>query len=838
MSYFSKLLSHEGKLLINHLENVGKLSKKFIEILPIENKGLLSEVAYLIGISHDFAKATTYFQEKLKPGKETEKADHSVLSSLFSFWIILKFLEKRKILENYKYLPLFGCMAVAKHHGDIENFEYIIENIENDEKLIEQANNIKHNTIKEVSEIYKQLLQPLNIQLNIKEFLDNIEEIINNVKEYGDNFNPDLEKYFEFLLLYSSLIDADKLDASCETQEEFEDTESLIFQRVENLNPNLVDEYKKYFLKSEKEIDKLRNEAYKEVIEKISKINLEKHRLFSLELPTGMGKTLIAFSFALKLRDRIQKTKGYTPRIIYSLPFLSIIDQNSEVIKDVLVGINIPYEKYVKLSKEERNKQRENIQSNLFLKHHHLSDIRYTTDSFSGEAEEFEKDKALLLIEGWYSEIVVTTFAQLFESLITNKNRSIRKVHNIPGSIIILDEFQSVPYEYWEVTRKILKFLSEKWKCYIILMTATMPKILEQSEMFCLINNPEKYFTNENLNRYTISVNMKKLSLEEFCERIFSQHLNSERDILIVVNTIKCSQQLYEMFKIKFKEKGILPKAVTQEGIAEYEDFYLINLNSNIVPLHRLARIKKIKEDKLKRKIIISTQLVEAGVDIDVDVVFRDFSPIDSIVQSAGRCNRNNEKKKGNVFVIRLVDENGNVFSKRIYGKIAENVTEEILKNVNVLEEKDIREYVEKHFDITKHRRDIRKWLDEVCNMCFTEISDFSLIKTEFGKEDVCICFDDALKIIDEIKKKKEEIKTVEYKNKFKILAEIKELRKKLENFIISPWLTTVEHIFPFLPDENLWKIRVIPNPEEADKWYDLEKGFILLKGNSNNRFL
>ncbi len=837
MSYSFEIYSHENKLLKDHLKNVGELSKRFIENLPIEDKNLLSNIAYLMGISHDFAKATTYFQKKLKSGEDTEKADHSALSSLFSFWIIKKVLEKEKLLKNNQHLPVFGCMAVAKHHGNLENFNFNIENLENNYHIfLEQINNIENNTINKLSDIYKYLLEPLNIEVNMGEFLKNIDKIINEIKNYADNLDLDLEKYFEFLLLYSSLIDADRIDASCKNDEEFEWMKSHIFQRIENLDSDMVDDYKKYFLKDKKEINNLRESAYKEVIKKLNKINLDKHKLFSLELPTGMGKTLTAFSFALKLRKKIQRHRGYTPRIIYSLPFLSIIDQNSEIIKEILVKTNISYKNYLNLSEEDKNKYKEKIPSNIFIKHHHLSDIKYITNDSSEGLKEFEKDKALLLIDGWYSEMIVTTFVQLFESLITNKNRSVKKIHNMVGSIIILDEFQSLPYEYWELTKQILQFLSNKWNCYIIMMTATMPKIFDESEVFSLIESPEKYFENENLNRYTLSIDMKKITLEEFFERIFSKCVHSKENILIVVNTIKCSQQLYKMTKEKLKKLNITPKKITAEGIAEYDNFYLVILNSNVIPYHRLQRIEKIRNSK-KRKIIISTQLIEAGVDIDVDIVFRDFSPIDSIVQSAGRCNRNNENEKGNVFIIRLVDKNGKTFSKRIYGHITEDITEELLENVNVLEEKDLRKYVEKHFDKNKHRSDIKKFLNEVSHLKFSEISEFSLIKEEFGKEDVCICFNPALETINEIKKKKREVRNVSYREKFKILAEIRDLRKKLENFIISPRIKNMDDIFPYQPDDELWKMRIV-YPNEAKNIYDFEMGFILSHEDFENRIL
>src|SRR5450830_506841 len=134
------------------------------------------------------------------------------------------------------------------------------------------------------------------------------------------------------------------------------------------------------------------------------------NNIYSLNVPTGTGKTLTALSFSLKLRDKIKTELNFMTKIIYSLPFLSIIDQNFKVFEDVF-----------------KNVQGYTPTTDILLKHHHLSDIFYETN---GNVE-YDTSESLLLIEGWNSEIIVTTFIQFFHSLISNKNRSLRKFHNI-----------------------------------------------------------------------------------------------------------------------------------------------------------------------------------------------------------------------------------------------------------------------------------------------------------------------------------------------------------------------------------------------------------------------
>ena len=828
MSFYFRLYSHENKLLFDHLKNVSNLSKKFFENikLNIDNKKILAEVSYLIGITHDFAKATTFFQKKLFDKEyKKEKSDHSYLSSIFSYWLIKKYLEKKQLKEFEEYIPYFAWLIIVKHHGNLEDWEIIFDKLKKSDYILEQIKDIFKNSLEEIQKIYDILLKTLKFKIDVKEFLGNYEEILNSLEDglvelyeflepYRDFQN--LEKYFEFLLLYSCLIDADKLEASCDTNREFDEFVRKFILSRKDIAADIVEKYKYKNLKVLRPIDEIRERAYEEVVGNIEDIDLINKKIFSIELPTGAGKTLTALSFALKLRKKIEEKTKIKPRIIYSLPFLSIIDQNSEVLNKVLGDPN----------------------SSVFLKHHHLAEIRYEYENKkNNELKEFEKDKALLLINGWYSEIIITTFVQLFESIISNRNNALRKVHNIPNSIIILDEFQSIPIEYWGLTREILKFLSEKWNCYIILMTATIPMILEEKDVFSLIKDPKKYFTEKNFNRVNLIINKEVEELEEFENEIYNKILNSSESILVVLNTIKSSQILYKSLKKKLSKRLGHPK-ILYNGVIEFENFYLINLNANTIPYHRLERIKLIRNSN-KRKIIISTQLIEAGVDIDIDIVYRDLAPIDSIIQTAGRCNRNSSRKKGKVYIVILKNKKNLLYSKMIYGLTLIDAAWNLLKETKEIEEKEVRKIIKKYFEIVRERKytEGKELRQQIANLQFNKIEKFSLIKEEYGKKDFCICFNNALELTNKIKQLKEEMKNIEYKKKFEILAEIKNLRRLLEKFIISPLIIGKENLIPYRFDENLF-LYIVRNPKET-KIYDLEIGFnIDLQNKTENRIL
>ncbi len=232
-------------------------------------------------------------------------------------------------------------------------------------------------------------------------------------------------------------------------------------------NYEILDSIRKdKFGKPTKAIDKIRTDIYTKVIKSIEE-NYDKSKIFSITAPTGTGKTITGFFAALKLKELL----GDNRRIIYSLPFTSIIEQNYDVLFDIFRGIEDFEQNY----------------SSYIIKHHNLSTVEY-----ENEYRDYTKTEAELLIENWSSGVVVTTFVQLLETLVGARNRMLKKFNAIKGSIIILDEIQAIDIKYFDLVDYILRKACEYLDIRIIIMTATKPLIL--TDAVELLEDNEKYF--------------------------------------------------------------------------------------------------------------------------------------------------------------------------------------------------------------------------------------------------------------------------------------------------------------------------------------------------------
>jgi len=776
------LKSHPNRLLKDHLFNVGKccketLSSKKLNIEKYTKFNILQDIAYLIGVSHDFGKATSYFQGYINEADETKRAKlknkpethHGFVSSIFAYYVIKEYLSTKNLLDKkyYEYLPAIGFLVVKRHHGNLHNVdnEIIIDFDEEDEIL---GNQIRSIDFENLNEIYGFLLSRIDLDLDcniIKNKILHSKSVdIYGKQKFQREYIKDLSRkekrrirhideehtlffYFITLLLYSILLDADKTDAANLENIKRIDIDGDIIYKYKELKFNNEDKNKK--------INHMRNEIYGEVLSNVECIDLEGYKIFSLNVPTGTGKTLTALSFALKLRKRIENEMKYKPRIIYALPFLSIIDQNFAVFEDVFETIN-----------------KEKPTSDMLLKHHHLSDIIYTRKENEFESIDKDMGKDLLLIEGWNSEIIVTTFIQFFHSLISNRNKVIRKVHNITNSIIILDEVQAIPHKYWLLLNNIMKFFAEQFNTYFIFITATQPLIFDESknEISPLVENKIKYF--KSLNRVKLIANLESICLEDFKKMLMNDITqNANKDFLVVLNTIKSSKEIYDF--------------VTELNIKNVKIYYL---STNIIPKERLIRIKKIKKKNAIRNIIISTQLIEAGVDIDTDIVYRDFAPLDSINQVSGRCNRNFGNTQGIVklFILRE-DKNGKAYyPHNIYGNFIISKTKELFKenDKKEIKESEFLELNESYFkkvDIGKSDDESNSILEKVEQLKFNDLSEFKLIEKDYPGVDVFVEVDDnAKRIWQKYKNIREE------KNLFERKKEFLNIKKDFYDYVIS----------------------------------------------------
>lgn len=790
MSYSFKLKSHPQKPLEVHLTNVANFCRDTVLEKHILNRHLYSEIAFLIGLSHDFAKSTTYFQNYLNDHVKTEKAHHGLLSSIFCYYCVRKYL-KSNDLDDFESIAPISWIVVLRHHGNLKNIKGVegeSEKLKDLSVVEKQLADIEQNSLQELTKIYDKW------DIDVSNFFKDFESTVKNIKKDLRKLSrgKDIDHYFLTIFFYSVLLDADKMDASC----------TMIPKRVE-ISDGIVDEFKKWkFGESKTRMDKVRENSYKEVMSSLNHLDLEKDRILSLNLPTGCGKTITAFSFSLKLRKRIEEKYGFLPRVIYSLPFLSIIDQNAEVISEILHHF---------LNSE--TSESKELFSNMFLKHHHLSDMSYKTE----EELDINANQSQLLTEGWYSEVIITTFIQFFYSLITNKNRAARKFHNMVNSIIILDEIQSIPHHYWELLNKTLKYLCKEFNCWVILMTATEPLIFkENEEIKSLVPNKEKYFAEFNRLNYTFD--LETHDFEDFKDLIWDKIVsNPKKDIMVILNTINASQELYDYIKSEINEDIY----INSEGIALSQNIQLMNLSTLIIPDHRLKRIKRIKKNSDKQNIIITTQLVEAGVDISVDIIYRDMAPLDSIVQAAGRCNRNNEREKGSVVVVNLRDSNGKPFYSYIYNSVLINATLDVIKGNQLTSEKEFNfSSVPKYYNYILKRGSQDKSSDLIAYLRKLNFSDikheFKLISTGYEKIDVFVEVDENAR---EIWEEYQEINTIE--NRFERKDAFSVIKADFYNYVIS---VDPKKLGTTVMDSE-WLGYVSVN--DLSRKYDLETGFI-----------
>jgi len=765
-SFSYKSESRPSQLLIDHLVNTANLCSKIKELrLSIGAEGeieILGEIACLIGFTHDLGKATGYFQEYLREDDVTRKASlknknethHSLLSSLFTYRTVSDYVIRKDLFNHklFRYLPILSFLIVKRHHGNpIDMKDEILSLMNQDSAVIKrQLESIDPDEFEHI------LKKCPYVKVDFTQFRAGAEELVNKtiLKDEKRNWRnyckkSNLDTYVLFQLLYSALLAADKSDA--------------IGIKWTNARPalpgNLIDQYR--VLKfgksnSKNRIDPIRNEIYDEVSSYLNPLDTD-DKIFSINVPTGTGKTLTGLSFALKLREKILNKEDFTPKIIYCLPFLSIIEQNFSVFEDIFKTVT---------GKKPDNR--------VLVKHHHLAEITYR---FS-EDEESPIDEGQFLIEGWESEIVVTTFMQLFHTMISNRNRMIRKFNAMVNAIVILDEVQTVPYKYWHLIRKLFLRLANIFNTRFVLMTATQPLIFEKNEIVELIpiNKQKKYI--ENLNRITvINQSHDNLDLDTFkiiVKEDIAKH--PDDDFLIVLNTINCSIDVF----------NVLKSHVNDSNLSNVELYYL---STNIIPKHRLQRIEGIKKST-NRKIIVSTQLIEAGVDIDVDRVYRDFAPLDSLNQVAGRCNRNFlEGKKGTVNLYSL--GNGKAFYQYIYGKgdISISKTRDVLYGKKELTEKHFLELGLDYFKSLKSDQSIEKAehiLDQLSKLNFESVCEdqqnrFRLIDAAYPTRDLFIEIDNNASVVWE----KYSIARRE-KDPFKKKTEIKRIKKDFYNYVIS----------------------------------------------------
>ncbi|WP_158500542.1 CRISPR-associated helicase Cas3' [Spirosoma radiotolerans] len=670
--------------------------------------GLLADVGYLAGVCHDIAKGTRYFQHYLlTPNHERiGPKEHALLSSLLAKQVVTQYLLPFELTSiDRQLLPYLVFTAVKRHHGNLNDFreelsleskvEILCEQIEvfDDEPLIQEILD-KLMTVVSFKFDWQSFKQYVRKKEFVDEYLGVGHRLLRTNGLYAKS-DPDTKNryYYWHQLFYGTLLLSDKSDVILK---------GITGQGAERPSLSALESYRKRrgFDSPRTALDGLKNQAYHETLANLDRIFSVNQHLYSITLPTGLGKTLTSLAVGLAMQQKLSLLAG---RLVITIPFTSIIDQNFSVFQEVF----------------------SNPTSDILLKHHHLAEPAYKVkdDTVEDDTEEektkktLDQDKSQFLIETWQSGIVVTTFVQLLESLFSNDKTKLLKLPNLANSVIILDEIQQIKYELWPLIRQAFMTLGERYNCYFILMSATQPLIFTPGEEIQeLVPNYKDYFRSPHFNRTKlINRARQEVSFAEFKQDVIDYCIdNPAKNMLVILNT---KQSTLDCFKAV---SGTLDEEAT-------DVYYLTTL---ITPFERKRIIDRIKTYKgPKQQVIISTQLIEAGVDVSVHTVFRVRCPLDSIIQAAGRANRYNEKEfASEVFLYNITELKA--ISGKVYGGDLLVKTDNVLKGVDETDEHGYLELIEAYFKEIKKQADVlvSPYLTALQALDFAKVGAFEFV--------------------------------------------------------------------------------------------------------------
>lgn len=704
MANIDSLKSHPDKYLLDHVKSVRENVRKITEGLRV------SQFAELAAIFHDLGKINPHFQKKLHSKPTTGYSNHAYLSAYAFFCAFAcireNFQELKKKLQKEKLTTnelVAVAVIIAKHHGHLPDFCPNQSNLEKESYILSRE---------EIDNLFSFLKKELDV-LPIKEYTEQFKEwgIVREFEEVmkKDNASRFLNKlsfdskytkgYLDFFLevqfAFSALILADKCDTAHST---ILDDNKKAIRKFCKIYPAALTKYISRF-KADSELNILRERIRKESVERILEFLKTGKRVFELTASTGAGKTIIL----LLLACEIIKAKGDF-RILYALPYLSI---NEQVEAEVLeICKDFSHEKFVQRIDSKSNNQNFNRVQELL--------------EADPSPENFKELSYLMFQEQIFAyPFVITTFVRFFETLLSNRNDTLLKLPNFSNTIFLIDEIQSLPPRLYTFFVAYLTKFCEKFNCYAILSTATqpnfeLPKNKDVTEIFDNYEKPvrllehKKYFESDIFNRYQILYKKDPINIKELSELVLSEN----DSVLIILNTIDDSKELFDILSSRFQP----------------DELYL--LNTHFTPNDRKKKIRIIKE-RLKQKkktILVSTQLIEAGVDLDFPIVYRDFASISSIIQSAGRCNRNGKLLGfGKVVLFNLV-KGGKSRANLIYGRGRDKdilmFTKEALGFQEVFQERELHKIQEIFFDKIANQLQFGKHSQKKSNLIDLDLSD------------------------------------------------------------------------------------------------------------------
>ena len=531
--YLAHIADNRTQTVKEHLSETAALSAKFARSFDAEPQGRL------IGLAHDIGKCSAEFQERLRGGRIVDHASAGAL-------------------ECAKQDAEWAACCVSGHHGGLPD----VGNLANDGA--------------DTPTLYGRLRKALGGGIPTYEIPLSLPH---TEAPYGYGANA-LTDSFLIRMLYSCLVDADYLDT-----ERFM-SNGLVKRDTGEALPALLEKLERYIAPWWKPTNAL-NERRCEILKACMDGGEQEKGLFTLTVPTGGGKTVASMAFALR-----HAVTHDMDRVIYVIPYTSIIEQTADVFRSIFGEENV-------------------------VEHHSNAACEV------GEHGDSAQYRLIRATENWDAPIIVTTAVQFFESLYANRPSKCRKLHSIANSVVIFDEAQMLPTEHLRPCVAAIGALVTQFSASAVLCTATQPVLSDLFRRYA----PDKVSTELCPNVPELFAQLRRTTFERvgvLNVDALAEKLAAHSQVLCIVNSRKAAQEVYAR----------LPK----------EGSY--HLSTLMYPAHRRAVLTEIRQ-RLKTGLpcrVVSTSLIEAGVDVDFPAVYREMAGLDSILQAAGRCNREGKR--------------------------------------------------------------------------------------------------------------------------------------------------------------------------------------------------
>ncbi|MGN8217255.1 CRISPR-associated endonuclease Cas3'' [Halococcus morrhuae DSM 1307] len=854
-----------GTELLDHLDDVAARVGHVVSADATTPAGeSLRAVAETLAYVHDFGKATTYFQEYLLADRNPDHEEYRYHAPIGSFAAYYALDAQGFATETC----LAGFVAVAKHHGRLSDIaEYVHTRAHRREGIsggemnsAERQQNAVAKQLQDIDEHANDLATELFERAtdghgDWGSFYDGFGELLGEIADTVATSGtvPGVDRdalsrscYALVIQCWSTLVLADKTSAAgAENSPKTYAASAPSGDRLDDYIETVEDDVSADpdGARSE-QLNYHRSRARESILSNIESFADEDGSVATLTLPTGMGKTLSGLSAAFDLRDRLDGE-----RVVYALPFTSIIDQVVNEVEEI-------YET--------------DTAGRLLTAHHHLAET--TIRDRDDEEADRNDDVAGMLAESWRAGLTVTTFVQLFESLAGPANRQSMKLPALRNSVVVLDEPQSLPLDWWQLVPRLVAMLAERYDATVIAMTATQPELFEHSTELVgdpieLVDDRDSYFEAVERVSYELDASTERYIDDQTGPKSYdaaadalTDSLDAGESALAVCNTIDSTRELTErvndaaqvdVAEVYADELGAVgdvdavDPAVVVGRVVERGDDALLHLSTRLRPADRLMLIEVAKAltERGYPLVTVSTQLVEAGVDISFDRVYRDLAPIDSIVQAAGRCNRSFERSRGRVTVwwLDAPGEQAKTPAEAVYNRgtsllpVAADTLDSVRGDDGTLSETAVaRDAVEKYYDRLHAEKDVGKqaYAEFVDEARADELGKLSLIDQR-RTADVLVSRTDAERELAE--RLREADRSFDFETMRRLLDESKSFRISVPYYREdSATADAIKDLPKLVEDEGLYQLDV----RRYDSYFDETIGFVVPESTVDHQFL